>query len=366
MSMRYRTVKPQKCIDQKTPKTRRKRDRRISGRPSGGQSLKKFSRTDYTLDLDSLSLPIGDPALLYLQTLALGSRKSQWSAIRQIALSLSGGEVTDGVYPWETLTAEEIARLRCHLIETVAPPTGRRYLSVLKAMVEFSYVTGRISAEKQAVLIHRRNFLPIRGSSPPAGRALSRFEASRFIRSCASDRTSSSARDAAMFVVFFCSGIRGRELINLDVGDIDFDSGAMLIHGKGAKQRSVTLSTTALETIRGWLSVRGPRGGPLFVPLERGGPPSEIQRLSYSAVAASLRRRTERAGLESFTAHDLRRTFITDLFEEGENIEVIALLVGHSDVNTTAKYRRGAAAVGERVTKNRNLPNPWEPESDDG
>jgi len=364
MSMKYNVVRPEKCIAPKSPKTSRKRDRRISGRPSDGQPVANIGRTDHTLDLDSLALPTGDPALLYLQTLAPGSRASQWSAIRRVALSLSDGEVTDGVYPWETLTAEDVARLRCHLIETVAPPTGRRYLSVLKAMVEFTYVTGRITADKHAVLVHRRNLLPIRGSSPPAGRALDRSEAARFIRSCASDRSSSAARDAAMFGILYCSGIRGRELINLDLADIDLDTGQMTVTGKGRKNRNLVLSTTAVEVMRWWLKVRGPRGGPLFVPLAKGGAVAGIRRMSYQALAASLRRRAELAGLESFSPHDLRRTFVTDLLKGGENIEVVAHLCGHASVDTTARYSRHTAAAGEQISKFRDLPNPWKSEGD--
>ncbi len=168
-----------------------------------------------------------------------------------------------------------------------------------------------------------------------------------------------------MIALFYRSGVRGRELINLDLADIDLDTGLMPVTGKGRKNRNLILSTTAVEVMRWWLKVRGPRGGPPLRSTGKGGAVAGIHRVSYQAVTASLRRRAERAGLESFSPHDLRRTFVTDLLKGGENIEVVAHLCGHVSVDTTARYSRHTAAAGERVSKFRDLPNPWKSDGDD-
>lgn len=272
MSMKYNVVKPEKCIRQKTPKTRRKRDRRIFERSARGQPAGKISRTDHALDLDSLLLPTDDPARQYLGSLAPGSRRSQWSAIRRVALILSDGAITDGLYPWSELTPEDVNHVRQVLIGTVAPPTGRRYLGVLKAVIEFSYIKGEISDAKRARLIHPRNLRPIRGTSPPAGRALDPSEAARFLKSCEADRMPAARRDAAIFGLMYLAGLRGREVINLDLDDLDLNTGLLKIHGKGAKNRAVILSWDAQRLVWRWVvEVRGDGGDPCFVHSNDGG-----------------------------------------------------------------------------------------------
>ena len=346
-----------RSIAEETPETARSRARWRPGRAAASPPVEYLSRTGHALDIDSLPLPAGDPALLYLQTLAPGSRRSQWSAVCRVAQILSGGEVRDGVYPWHKLTPEDVGRLRRELIETLSPATGRRYLSVMKAMVEFAYILRRISHNKHDRLIHRRNLLPIRGSSPSAGRALHRSEVARFLKSCATDRTPSATRDAAMFGLLYCTGLRGRELISLDLADLNLDSGLLMVYGKGCKKREVFLSADAMKVVWRWIAaVRGNTEGPLFLPLTRRGGVTKIRRISYRVLFTSLRRRAERCGIEPFTPHDLRRTFITDLLKDGQNIEVVAHLCGHADVKTTAGYARHKAAAGERISGARNFP----------
>ena len=346
-----------RSISEKPPETAQNRSRWRSKRAAVAPPVGFICRTGHALNLDSLPLPAGDPALLYLQTLAPGSRRSQWSAICRVARILSCGEVIDGVYPWQNLTPEDVGRLRRELIETLSPATGRRYLSVMKAMVEFSYIQRRISSGKRDRLIHRRNLLPIRGSSPPAGRALDRSEVARFLKSCSTDRTPSATRDAAVFGVLYCAGLRGRELIGLDLADLNLESGLLMVYGKGCKKREVFLSPDALKVVWRWIAaVRGNTGGPLFTPLQRRGGVAHLRRISYRVLFKSLRRRAERCGIEPFTPHDLRRTFITDLLKDGQNIEVVAHLCGHADVKTTAGYGRHKAAAGERISSARNFP----------
>ena len=364
--MEQNTVKAVRSIHEEPSETARSRAHWRPKRVADALPGEYISRTGHALDLDSLPLPAGDPALLYLQTLAPGSRRSQWSAICRVAGILSSGEVIDGVYPWHKLTPEDVSRLRLELIETLAPPTGRRYLGVLKAMIEFAYIQRRITEDTRARLIHSRNLYPIRGSSPPAGRALDPSEVTRFFSSCEADRMPAARRDAAVFGLMYLAGLRGREIISLDLGDLDLESGLLKIHGKGAKNREVVLSWDAQRLVWRWIvEVRGDTGGPLFTPLQRRGGVSALHRISYRVLFTSLRRRAERSGLEPFTPHDLRRTFITDLLKGGTDIEVVAHLVGHSDVKTTARYRRGMAAEGARVSSLRNFPTPPKREGGD-
>ena len=314
------------------------------------------ARGGTSIDLDSIGWPDNDPALSYLRTLAPGSRHSQWSSIRVLGNILSAGAVTDGVFPWETLVPSDVTRLRQTLIDRYAPTTGRRYLSTFRALIEFTYIRGLLSGDDRDRLIHKRHLSPIRGSSPPAGRALDLLEVSRYLENCYLDESPAGARDAAIFSILYCGGLRGREVINLDVGDIKLKTGETRIHGKGRKQRDIVLSSSAIESIRDWLKIRGRDAGALFVPFGPGPELLRDRRMSYQAVAKGLRRRGELAGIADFSPHDLRRTFVSDLLRDGERLDIVAHACGHSDTNTTAKYSRRKEKESSRMTRGRELP----------
>jgi integrase len=321
-----------------------------------GETPEKHSRDWDSLDLDSLDWPEDDPAFMYLRTLSPGSRHSQWSSIRILANILSNGAVTDGLFPWESLRPEDVARLRETLIDRYAPATGRRYLSTFRALIEFTYIRGLLTVDERDRLIHKRHLSPIRGSSPPPGRALDLVEISKYLDACYRDDSASGRRDAAIFSILYCGGLRGREVTNLDLGDIKLQSGEMRVHGKGRKKRDIVLSASAIDTIRDWIKLRGKSAGPLFVPF---GPGSELlldRRMSYQAIAKSLRRRAELADIREFSPHDLRRTFVSDLLRDGERLDIVAFACGHSDTNTTAKYSRRKEKESSRMTRGRELP----------
>lgn len=320
------------------------------------ESTENTARDWQSLDLSEIGWPENDPALMYLRTLAPGSRHSQWSSIRRLGNMLSKGEITDGVFPWESIKPEDVTRLRQILIDRYAPTTGRRYLSTFRALIEFTYLRGLLTVDERDRLIHKRHLTPIRGSSPPAGRALDLLEVSKFLDACYRDESPAGTRDSAIFSILYCGGLRGREIINLDFGDIKLKSGECRVHGKGRKQRDIVLSASAVDAIREWIKIRGRDPGPMFFPFDPSGAVVRDRRMSYQAVAASLKRRATDAGLDPFGPHDLRRTFVSDLLRDGARLEIVAHACGHSDTNTTAKYSRRKEKESSRMTRGRELP----------
>ncbi len=138
------------------------------------------------------------------------------------------------------------------------------------------------------------------------------------------DASPAGLRDGAMFGLLYGAGLRRAELSALDRSDysVDGDENASLTvqHGKGNKRRLIPLTDGALDALRDWLSVRGDEPGPLFVPVNRGGRLILGQRMTPQAVYNMLVKRAEQAGVKGFSPHDLRRTFISDLLDEGADI----------------------------------------------
>jgi integrase len=87
-----------------------------------------------------------------------------------------------------------------------------------------------------------------------------------------------------------------------------------------------------------------PQDGALFYPTRKGGK-IEARRMTDQAVLDILRQRGKEANLTSFSPHDFRRMFISNLLDRGADIATVQKLAGHASPVTTARYdRRGEAA----------------------
>ncbi|MBL8193976.1 MAG: site-specific integrase, partial [Blastocatellia bacterium] len=76
------------------------------------------------------------------------------------------------------------------------------------------------------------------------------------------------------------------------------------------------------------------------------------QRLTDQAAMSILAKRAIDCGVSAFSPHDLRRTFISDLLDNGVDISTVQQLAGHSTVSTTARYdRRGELAKKKAVER---------------
>jgi len=144
-------------------------------------------------------------------------------------------------------------------------------------------------------------------------------------------------RDHTMFLLAARTGLRVSELIGLDNSDLVVGTGAH-VHcvGKGRKERRTPLLASTVCVLRAWVAERGGApGGPLF-------PTSTGRRLSRDAVEHRISLYMAKASVtcpslqhKSVTAHTLRHTTAMSLLEQGVDITIIALLLGHEQVSTT-------------------------------
>jgi len=158
-------------------------------------------------------------------------------------------------------------------------------------------------------------------------------------------RPATRARDAALLAVLYGAGVRRAEAVALDVADYDPESGALTIRrGKGNKARVMYATNGAREALAAWLRVRGTEPGPLFVPVDKAGRIA-LRRLTAESVFDRLQALAKRAGVQRFSPHDMRRSFISDLLDNGADLAVVQAMAGHANPATTARYdRRGERA----------------------
>lgn len=142
-----------------------------------------------------------------------------------------------------------------------------------------------------------------------------------------------SLKYRAALMVCYGAGLRVSEAVALRVSDID--SQRMLIRveqGKGSKDRYAMLSPRLLDVLRRyWLATR-PQD--YLFPSWR-----EDRHLSTATLQLACREAALRAGLrKKITVHTLRHSFATHLLENGTDVRVIQVLLGHTRIDTTARY----------------------------
>jgi integrase/recombinase XerC len=172
------------------------------------------------------------------------------------------------------------------------------------------------------------------------------------IGSQADEIASWPTRDAVIFELLYGCGIRNAELTGLNLADIHWANEAILVRGKGQKQRYVPLGDAAALAIRGYLaerqarltaSQRNPNTQPdaLLLNLHLRG----SGRLSTRSVARIVKRIAIQRGLSSDVhPHTLRHAFGTHLLEEGADLRSIQELLGHERLSTTQRYTQLTAA----------------------
>jgi integrase/recombinase XerD len=146
-------------------------------------------------------------------------------------------------------------------------------------------------------------------------------------------RCVSTLRYRAALMTAYGAGLRVSEVVKLKVADID--SGRMLLRirqGKGKKDRYAILSPRLLEVLRSWWRLARPADW-LFPAWRRG------HHMNAASLRIVCREAAQLAGIaKRVTVHTLRHSFATHLLENGTDTRVIQVLLGHSRIETTARY----------------------------
>ena len=163
------------------------------------------------------------------------------------------------------------------------------------------------------------------------------------------EQTPSELRDAALLEFLYASGVRVSEACGLRLAALNLDYGEAKVFGKGSKERIVPIHDAAIASMRAYLERGRPallrdRDNGFFFVSNRGG------RLSEDVVRRMFRRVQLAAGFDgSYTPHDIRHTFATDVLDGGADLRSVQELLGHASVATTQIYTAVTAAALREV-----------------
>ncbi len=160
--------------------------------------------------------------------------------------------------------------------------------------------------------------------------------------SAPNDKELLGARDRAMLETIYSTGIRVSEVVAINRGDIDESGEAIIIRGKGKKERLVPLGSHALNALRHYLQmltteetkagVPAKTESPLFVNKHGG-------RLSSRSVRRKVSKYLMQVGLDpDISPHTLRHSFATHMLDNGADLRSVQELLGHQSLSTTQIY----------------------------
>jgi site-specific recombinase XerD len=195
----------------------------------------------------------------------------------------------------------------------LAPATIARKLAAVRALVRFSLGPERVPDTSFAPRQPRR--LPDAPKSQEVDVELGRLEREGPL----------GLRNRALGELVYSAGLRSREAVDLDLGDVDFEQELVHVHGKGGKERTVPLGEEAAHWVALYLHQARP----------------ELARGAENALFLSARgRRLDTSTLRRLLPHPhrLRHAFATHLLEGGADLRTIQELLGHSSLSTTQIY----------------------------
>ncbi len=232
--------------------------------------------------------------------------------------------------------------------------SAARSLAAIRSWFKWLARTGHV--EKNAASLVSTPKLPKHLPRVPSIEQLNRV-----VDTVSEDAATWPTRDRAIMELLYGCGMRNAELTGLNLNDIHWANDAILVRGKGQKQRYVPLGDSAAQALRAYLAERSARLSAsetarntpaVFVNLKLRGlnSPGGQARLTTRSVGRIVKRIAILRGLSSDVhPHTLRHAFGTHLLEEGADLRAIQELLGHERLSTTQRYTQLTATQLSRV-----------------
>lgn len=221
----------------------------------------------------------------------------------------------------DRLSLAEVHAFQVHLVATgIAWPSLNQIVCALRFF--YGVTLGQATVPERIAYAREPQKLPV---------VLSADEVVRFLEAIP------SLKSRTALTTVYAAGLRVSEAVMLKIADIDSQRMVIRVeHGKGGKDRYVMLSPQLLRILRGYWRLARPRRW-LFPGRDEDRP------LEPTTLHAACRSARTAAGLaKEVTPHTLRHSFATHLLENGADIRIIQVLLGHANLQSTARYARVA------------------------
>jgi integrase/recombinase XerD len=282
-------------------------------------------RMDYLLDLyfDYLVVEKG----FSVNTLAAYS-----TDLRGLSRYLAGTGITN----WSDVTRDDILGYIKFWGTNLAQRSKARRLAAARSFFKFAEMRGEVRQNPAAgVRFPKLDVsLPKTLSASEVEILLARPDAARPI----------GQRDKALLELFYATGLRVSELVDLQLQQVHLDAGYLVVMGKGSKERLIPMGEYAADALKSYL-LDG------RVKLDKKDAAREVflnhrgRKLTRQGVWKTIKQIAKQAGIkQNMTPHMLRHSFATHLLDNGADLRSLQAMLGHADISTTQIYTHVARA----------------------
>ena len=237
--------------------------------------------------------------------------------------------------------------------------SAARALAAVRSWFKWLAKEGKV-AQNPALLVSTPKLpkhLPRVPSVEEVNRVLNSLESGGEKKKAEADAAAWPERDRVIFELLYGCGIRNSELVGLDMGSVKWRDDAVLVRGKGRKERLVPLGDEAAVALKAYLPLReakllaaGRAGlvhdGPLVMNLRMRGD----CRLTTRSVGRIVKAIALSRGLAADVhPHTLRHAFGTHMLEEGADLRAIQEMLGHERLSTTQRYTQLTVGQVQKV-----------------
>ncbi len=237
----------------------------------------------------------------------------------------------------EQVTADDIKQFLYHLKEhNVGARSMARKISALKLFMRWA--EERLGWKTALIKIH----------APKLEKKLPTFlkprEIEQLLQIAEGDESMSGKRNKMMLYLLYATGMRISELTNLELGDLQFDTGFISVRGKGGKGRLVPLPHKVLSMLRDYLDAVRPHliaqplleKAPYVFPVQYA---AQVKAISRQSFWITLKEFCAQAGIKkNISPHMLRHSLATHLLQQGAHLRSLQLLLGHENLSTVEIY----------------------------
>ena len=274
---------------------------------------------------------IGKAVAQFLRTLR--ARNASPHTIKAYSGDLANFAAYAGSRNWPSIDHVTIRGFLSHLYEKGLGKTSvARSLAAVRSLYRWLAQEGTVEQNPAALV-----------STPKLAKKLPRVPTIEEMNSVLDgempDTASFPERDRLMLELLYGCGIRNSELIGINLDDIRLSAEAILIRGKGKKERYVPFGDSVRTALTSYLPVRqqvlGERkkDSPALLLNQRGG------RLTTRSVGRIIKQIAVAKGLSpDVHPHTLRHAFGTHMLEEGADLRAIQEMLGHERLSTTQRY----------------------------